>query len=167
MKRATKSNHPPEDTSPAQRATVRVRMPSDLEEILDFPANLLIKLPLFTNYKIAIPGGEQDTVWSTAPRGELAEPGMDTTLFDKSELAALITAAESERSRKSDLLEWVAAKKKDPGIRIDLETAMAGAAPVADQNWSLSRVLRWYGCDLVSVELVRPADRDGGLEEAA
>ena len=153
MKRATRSSIAPEDM-PVQQATARARMPSDLEEILDFPAKYLIALPVSTVLTIGIPGSEENLIWSTAAREELAELDPDTTLFDRTELAALIIAAESERSRKSDLLDWIAAKKKDSGVRIDLETAMAGAAPVADQIWSLSRVLRWYGCELVGVELV-------------
>jgi len=168
MKSATKSNYPSGELAlPVRRMEYRDPELSDLKELLDFPANFLIKLPIYTNITIMARGDDREVIWSTAPRDELAAPESDA-VFDRSELAALIAAAESERSRQSDLIEWIAAKREDPGVRIDLETAMAGAARVAEQGWSLERLLRWYGFELVAVELVRTYDdRDEALEAAA
>jgi hypothetical protein len=167
MKKATRNQPSAGGMNPVQRAESRVAFPAELKEILGFPANLLIKLPIPTCLTIRIPGVDGEFIWSTASREALSDSSAEP-VFDRSEVAALIVAAESERAWDTDLAAWVAAKRDDPGFRIDLETALGRTAPVADQDWSVGRVLRWYGCELREVEIAPPSkERDHGFDAAA
>lgn len=167
MKKATKDQSSAGGMNRLQTAASRIAVPAELKEILGFPANLLIELPIPTYFTLGIPGVDGEFVWSTASREALSDSSTEP-VFDKSEVAALIAAAESERAWDTDLAAWVAAKRDDPGFRIDLETALERTAPVADQGWSVGRVLRWYGCELREVEIAPPSkERDDGFDAAA
>ncbi|MBN1654810.1 MAG: hypothetical protein JXA30_13645 [Deltaproteobacteria bacterium] len=131
-------------------AVVGDQRSSEKREVLDFPARLLIDLPLETTLVLRVPAVAEDVVWTTRT---LEEPRKisKSIVFDREEVLALIVASEAERTWPRDLVDWCWMKRECPDFFIDMATALCGAKPSDDRCWKVERILEWLDVDLVSI----------------
>lgn len=125
--------------------------------ILDLPARWVAELPEPLVLRLRVPGSPVPVcVWTggwalTAPD---AVPVLaDTIIFDAQELAALVCAVEADRLWHADFLGLCFEKWRNPEVRVQTETLLAGANPDDSQHWRLGRVFQRLGVQLDAVEL--------------
>lgn len=145
--------HPRVVRRPARRAArlLRLERPQlaerrELEELRQFPAALLDRLPAPVELRLRVPGHE-GPVRVTARR-ERDEEGI---VFDHAEWNALVVAAESDRMWAADMRDVCANKARMAGWSLDLEHALAGARADAPRNWTVGAVLTRIGAELTGL----------------
>lgn len=132
---------------------------NDKEEVLGFRARFLLDLPLNTSLILRFPGFSEQVVWTTRVLEQPRLPS-EQIWFDREEVRALISAAESERAWPSDLREWCWMKRESPDFILNHEIAHSKAQPMTDQKWTVGQILEWLELDLVSITLGRTIETD-------
>jgi hypothetical protein len=128
---------------------------SDQEAVLSLPARLVPGLPVPLTLRLRVPGAPVPVcIWTgTAAAGARAPVLADTIVFDGAELAALAVAAEADRVWHPEFLGLCFEKWRRPDTRVSEAELLAGANPDPEVSWSLERLLRRLGIELLGVEL--------------
>ena len=119
-------------------------------EVLGFRASFLLDLTLNTSLVLRVPGFAEEIVWTTRVM-ENPRPPSEQIWFDKQEVSALISAAESERARSNDFREWCWMKRESPDFILNHEIALSGAQPMTGRNWNVDQVLKSLELDLANI----------------
>jgi len=144
---------------PAETVVERVQKRVQ-NELLSFPARLLIDLPegvRFTVHGLGITG---EVVLSTSKF--LVPPGASASArltFSGEELRAIAIGVQAERLSHADLKGYCLLKLHDPGFRVTERIALNGAQPADEAAWTLGRVLQRLELQLATVEF----ENAGGL----
>ncbi len=139
----------------------------DEKEVLGFPAQFLLDLPLDTTLILRVPGFSEQIIWTTRVLERPRLPS-EQICFDKEELRALITASESERAWPKEFREWCWMKRESPDFELNHEIALSEAQPTTDRNWRVDQILERLELDLVSATVSDLKEKkDGAVAKAA
>lgn len=97
-----------------------------------------------------------DGVWAvtSSARRYAAHKAQGVVVFDPTEWLAIVSAAENDRASAPTLLGWLAHKQAVTHWILKTGEALGGLVDVVEpQGWSIERVLRAYGAELVRVSL--------------
>lgn len=136
----------------AAKVLGRVRSPK-FAEALGLSARLMGDLPLAPSlalHVLGVPGVVR--IELDADRAEAARAEGEL-VFDAEEWQAIALGAEADRIWPSDFAAFCRRKQGEPSWRVEAETALAGAQPDADEEWSAARVLERVGAEVLSIEL--------------
>jgi hypothetical protein len=98
--------------------------------------------------------GAGEWVVTTSRAAYAAARARKVPAFVGREIEPLVLAAENERASWHVLAQWCTRKTADPAWRLEREVALGGLlehAVLPPQGWTLERVLRAYGAELVAV----------------
>lgn len=122
---------------PARGSSLAVR------EVLLLPPAWLANLPEATTLALHASGGQ--TWYATTGAGVYeALRGAGELVCTGGELGAMAVAAEQDRASSLALAQWLAIKRIDPSMRLDVRCVLDGLADCADTpdlRWPLGRVL--------------------------
>jgi hypothetical protein len=144
-------------TKPEVRAAA-APLPLALAEVAGFRATWLARLPEATTVRVRLDVAPPMRWYVTTGR-ELytALRTAGEVVLTASELNALTVAAQYDRASRPWLADWLARKRADAGLMLDVQSALGDVAPdgiepeLGDDERTLGRVLRAYGCGLEAV----------------
>jgi hypothetical protein len=120
-------------------------------EALALPAAVLPDLPVPPAIGLHIPSVPGIVRLALDP--QKAEPRDGELVIDAGEWRAIVAGAEADRLWPASFVAFCARKRDEPSWRIEAEIALAGAQPDPNECWSVSRVLRRIGAEVVSIDL--------------
>jgi hypothetical protein len=124
-------------------------------EVLQFPAGLLMQLPLPATLAALAPHA------AAGPITIATHPACAPATFGAYEWLAMVVAAENDRAWPHNLAEWCERKRRVPSWQLTRAEAL-GAVFVEHAGWPVDRVLRQLGAHLQMVLLNSERDPGGG-----
>jgi hypothetical protein len=145
------SEHLHRDAEP--RALVVLPQRIAWSEALQFPAGWVLDLPRAVELALHVPGvlgvvrasRTKDVLVGAYAAGEIA--------FDAAEWRAIVEGVQSDRIWPQDFRAFCERKRDEPELSLTAEIALAGAQPDRGEQWTLARVLRRIGAEVIAIDV--------------